>query len=92
MVLWFYVRRSTRRLTGSGCDFKASQKTGPRFKASSDRLGIESLYKYSDSADYRIRVYFRILCYSGCVLLKNCLSIMGPNLADLVKQKHKKIY
>ena len=25
--------------TGSGSDFKASQKTGPRLKVSSDRLG-----------------------------------------------------
>ena len=33
------MSRSTRRLTGSGSDFKASQKTGPLFKVSSDRLG-----------------------------------------------------
>ena len=40
MVLWVcFMSRSTRRLTGSGSDFKASQKTGPRFKVSSDRLG-----------------------------------------------------
>ena len=39
MVLWSLMSRSTRRLTGSGSDFKASQKTGPRLKVSSNRLG-----------------------------------------------------
>ena len=39
--LWFcgFMSRSTQRLTSSGSDFKASQKTGQRFKVSSDRLG-----------------------------------------------------
>ena len=36
MVLWFYARDAS---TGSGSGFKASQKTGPRLKVSSDRLG-----------------------------------------------------
>ena len=39
--LWFcsFMSKSTRRLNASGSDSKASQKTGPRFKVSSDRLG-----------------------------------------------------
>ena len=38
--LWFcgFISTSTRRLTDNGSHFKASQKTGPRFKVSSDRL------------------------------------------------------
>ena len=38
--LWFcgFIPRSTRRLTGSGFDFKASQKKAPQLKVLSDRL------------------------------------------------------
>ena len=34
-----FLSRSTRRLTSNGSGFKASQKTGPWLKVSSDRLG-----------------------------------------------------
>ena len=34
----FFMSMSTRRLTGSGSGFKASQKTGPQLKESSVRL------------------------------------------------------
>ena len=40
MVLCFFISRSTQRLTGSGSGFKASQKTGPQLKVSSDRLKV----------------------------------------------------
>ena len=38
MVLWFLCPGTPQGSTGSGSGFKASQKTGPRFKVSSDRL------------------------------------------------------
>ena len=39
VVLWFLCPGTPEGSTGSGSGFKASQKTGPRLKASSDRLG-----------------------------------------------------
>ena len=39
MVLWFLYPGTPKGSTGSGSGFKASQKTGPRRKVSSDGLG-----------------------------------------------------
>ena len=39
VVLWFLCPETPESSTGSGSGFKASQKTGPRLKVSSDRLG-----------------------------------------------------
>ena len=39
MVLWFLCPGTPEGSTGSGSGFKASQKTGPWFKVSSNRLG-----------------------------------------------------
>ena len=39
MVLWFLCPGTPEGSIGSGSGFKASQKTGPRLKVSSDRLG-----------------------------------------------------
>ena len=39
MVLCFLCPRAPESSTGSGSEFKASQKMGPQLKVSSDRLG-----------------------------------------------------
>ena len=39
MVLWFYVQEHPKAQPPVVLVFKASQKTGQRFKVSSDRLG-----------------------------------------------------
>ena len=43
MVMWFLCPGASEGSTGSGSDFKASKKTGPRLKVSSDRLGEPGL-------------------------------------------------
>ena len=39
MVMWYLCPGTPEGSTSSGSGFKASQKTGPQFKVSSDRLG-----------------------------------------------------
>ena len=39
MVLWFLCPGAPEGSASSGSDFKATQKTGPKSKVSSDRLG-----------------------------------------------------
>ena len=39
MVLWFLCPGAPKGSTGSASEFKASQKTGPQLKVSTDRLG-----------------------------------------------------
>ena len=91
MVLWVcFMSRSTRRLTGSGSDFKASQKTGHGLKSHPtdwEKPGIEpatpGLQDIGLSHTPRRLLSQYLIFYKGCMY---CKRIQGNYFNKIVSR------